>query len=178
MEWSSWTWWNHSWYHHLNSALYCIHLSAHSTGVYTYHVISRILSYGTVLGCSPSGPTEWHSLRHSTVGQLLYSQISWGLKERGRRMQRQNSGSGIYNKTSQQLKVLNMNKMPQRVTHFQASLRTNPTIVFMVKSPRKHVHHSSSVNGIFSVFPNKNEKQGSTKWPKKIIIMHSSTKEN
>ena len=87
-----------------------------------------------------------------TVGQLLYSSdcmvTGWGLDDAN--FQRQ---------------MLNMENMLQHVAHFSSEfLRTNTTTVSMVKSPRKHTlrKYSPSINGIFLVFSNQNEKHGCT----------------
>ena len=113
------------------------------------------------LGCFPSGLTERHPSRRLTVEQLLYSSdCMW--TGRGAQMDaktnlrfgnivpkqwifsgflQHTSANSMYkndNKTNQQLKVLHMSKMLQRVIHFSNDvLRRNPTTVLMAKSPQK-----------------------------------------
>ena len=68
------------------------------------------------------------------------------------------------NKISQQQKVLHMNKMLERVTHFQTSFSVGiQTLSWWNHHGSTHcVHHYPSINYIFSVFSNINGEHEST----------------
>ena len=149
-SWTWWQkWWNHSWHSSritLNQHCFAF-IRPHTLLVYRYHVISRTQSHSAVFGCSPSGwmPGAAPTVRRClTVEQLLYwsdwictgraAQIEaktmlrfgnivpkqWTLS----RFVQHTSANSMYkddNKISQQQKVLHMNKMLERVPHFQTS---------------------------------------------------------
>ena len=114
--------------------------------VYRYIVISRSQSHSAVFGCSPSGWVEQYPPRVCclTVEQLLncldWIWTGWAAEIDAKTKFRfgnivpnqwtmsvfvqHTSANSMYkddNKISQQQKVLHMNKMLERVTHFQTS---------------------------------------------------------
>ena len=140
-------WWNHSWHSSritLNQRCFAF-IRPHTPLVYRHHVISRTQSHSAVFGCSPS-PHQDKCLERVvtllTVEQLLYwsdwictgraAQIETKTKFRfGNIVPKQwtlsgflqhTSANSMYkddNKISRQQKVLHMNKMLERVPHFQ-----------------------------------------------------------
>ena len=141
VQWPSW-WWNHSWHSsRVTLNQHCFTFIRPPTPlVYRYHAISRTQSHSAVFGCSPSG---WMD-RVSLFEQLLYwsdwiwtwraAQIDGKTKFRFRNIipkqltlsgfVQHTSANSMYkddNKISQQQKVLHMNKMLERVTHFQTT---------------------------------------------------------
>ena len=146
-------WWNHSWHSSrvtLNQR--CVAFIRPRTSlVYRYHVISRTQSHSAVFGCSPSGwmPGAITTARRHIddswatsllVGLKMYRAggTDWGKNKVyfGNIVPKQwtlsgfvqhTSANSMYkddNKMSQQQKVLHINKMLERVTHFQTSFST------------------------------------------------------
>ena len=188
VQWPSWTWcrtwWNHSWHSSRVTLNQCcfVFIRPRTPLVYGYHVISRTQSHSAVFGAAPT------ARRCVTIEQLLYcsdwiwtgraAQIDAKTKFRfGNIVPKQwtflgfvqdTSANLMYiddNKISQQQKVLHMNKMLERVTHFQTSFRVEIQALFQ---RRNHcgsthcVHHYPSINCIFSAFSTKNREHEST----------------
>ena len=84
------------------------------------------------------------------------------------------------NKISCQQQVLHMNKMFERVPHFQTSFSVGiqPLSNGEITAEAHCVHHYPSINCIFSVFSNINGEHESTLTTSNILMVHTSTKEN
>ena len=143
VQWPSW-WWNHSWHSSrvtLNQHCFTF-IRPRTLLVYRYHAISRTQSHSAVL-VAPHRD-EWTACRCLTVEQLLYwsdwiwtgraAQLDAKTKFRFRNIipkqltlswfVQHTSANSMYkddNTISQQQKVLHMNKMLERVTHFQTT---------------------------------------------------------
>ena len=180
VQWPSWTWcrtwWNHSWHISwatLNQRCFASFVRAllrsfhelRATGLFSVaphrdewsstHHASLCESWATSafvgLNMDRTGDTDWHKTKFS-FGNIVPKQ--WTLSGFVQRT----SANSMYkddNKISQQQKVLYMNKMLERVTHFQTSFSVGI-------QPRNHrgsthsVHHYPSFNCILSVFFNIN----------------------
>ena len=160
-----------------------------------------------VFGCSPSGSTEWHQPRPLVVEQLLYSSDCRGTRRVAQKVAnatfwfgniapkqlimlgfpQHTSTNTVYiwnNKTSQQLKVLHMNELFQCVANFSSEFAQEPSYCLngeTTTTAEAHNAYSTLLRLMvyFRYFRTKMRKNVKAhSWTRKILMMHSNTKEN
>ena len=185
VQWPSWTWcrtWNHSWHSSrvTSNQRYFAVIRPRTPLVYRYHVISRTRrcflvahraslfdSWATsvLVGLNMTGrAAKIDAKTKFRFGNIVPKQ--WTLSG----FVQHTSANSMYkddNKISQQQKVLHMNIMLERVTHFQTSFSG----VGIQPQPQWRNHrgstHYPSINCIFSVFSNINGNAKAHRRPQK-----------